>query len=307
MVWPSSTAFARQNHLPGWLLPHRPETTPLHFGTAAPAQLRDALRLHRVDPSPFTLRRSSGRRRPHSYTTLTAATRPFSRFPFARRCLRYADGARGGRTPPCFRITLSRRHRSRHGARRSWRGAAGCSSVDADTVAPVDCVLHRLAALTERLFRRPARSLVSSAALPLLPNQDRDWHRAGLAADSVRSAPSTTSLEAAQHLLRRSSLPSPRVLCLPLTGAASLPHLLPGWSDRRRKSAGRAREAAPPRLPQDPSPPSRLCRRCGGCAESLRVAPIPLNRRGGGAVQVPLPLPPSPPHLQPLTARLQPL
>ena len=47
-----------------------------------------------------------------------------------------------------------------------------------DTAAPVDRGTF-LAARTERLFRRLARSLVSSAGLPLFPLPERDWLRPG--------------------------------------------------------------------------------------------------------------------------------
>ena len=99
--------------------------------------------------SPCLHRRSSGWRRPQSYTALTVATRHFSRFPFtSRRLLRRCPdsvcnmllrlGTGGGRAP-CFRITRSWRHRSRRSAMLSRRGAAGGLSVDPDTAAQVHC------------------------------------------------------------------------------------------------------------------------------------------------------------------------
>ena len=87
---------------------------------------------------------------------------------------------------------------------------------------------------TERLFRRVASSsgFVSSAGLPLLAFQkptglDQDdaacldafdcyrrMRPPDAAISAVRLSP---HLEAAQHLLKRPSLPSSRLLCLPLT------------------------------------------------------------------------------------------
>ena len=67
------------------------------------------------------------------------------------------------------------RHRRRRREWRPGRGVAGGKSVFPDTAEPVGCGTF-LGALTERLFRRLARSLVSSVGIPLL---EREWSRSG--------------------------------------------------------------------------------------------------------------------------------
>ena len=99
--------------------------------------------------------------------------------------MRYADRAQGGQGP-CF--MRSWRYRSRRSARRSRQDAAGGSSVDTDTAAPVDCG-NFLAALTERLFRYPASSHRQAFLFTLSSNAtgfDQDTQLALL-----QSAPST--------------------------------------------------------------------------------------------------------------------
>ena len=122
-----------------------------------------------------------GRRRPHSCTAFTVATRQFSRFSFA------------------WRQRLRR-----------------CADSVCDTLTRQGTVQMQPSA--------------RAAARPVYP-------RSLLLVD-------------AQHLLKRSSRPSSRLLCL------SLCRLCP---------KGRS----PPRLPYDPSPPSQQCRRGGSsCAAS---------------------------------------
>ena len=116
-----------------------------------------------------------------------------------------------------------------------------------------------LAALTERLFYRPARRFVLSAGLPVLALQEHDWlpvdkdYTAGLDAfdyhllekrtllesvacyrrmhlpdAAIRVARPSQRLEATQHLLKQSSQPSSRLQRLQprLTPAQTVPACL---------------------------------------------------------------------------------
>ena len=74
---------------------------------------------------------------------------------------------------------------------------------------------------------------------------------------AIRAARLSPRPQAAQHLLKWSSLPSSRLLCLPLSGAASL-QVVP-------------ERPLPPRLQQEPSPPSQLCTRSSGCGSASRL------------------------------------
>ena len=128
-------------------------------------------------------------------------------------------------------------------------GAAGGSSVDPNIAAPVDCGTFD-AANTDHLFRSPARSLVSSAAMPSSSPSPGTRPASTTTAQpaSLQSAPSTVvcsrsarclqacrrthapeaatraarpspRLEAAQRRPERSSRASSRLPCLPLSGA----------------------------------------------------------------------------------------
>ena len=64
----------------------------------------------------------------------------------------------------------------------------------------------------------------------------------------IRAASRSQRLEAAQQLLKWSSLPSSRLLCLPPSCAMLCP------------APGCAKGSSQPRMPYNPSPPSQLCR-----------------------------------------------
>ena len=123
-----STVFAGQ-HAREWLLPRLPRVSAPAFRDGGHAPLREALCL----PLP----RSS---------SLPSFSQRWAEAASFLHCV--DDGARGV-LAPCFRITRSLRILSRRGARRCVPGAAGGSSVNPNTGAPVDCSTL-LAALTER-------------------------------------------------------------------------------------------------------------------------------------------------------------
>ena len=115
---------------------------------------------HRCDLPPCPHRRSNGWRRPHSYIAMTVATLHFSRIPLTWRWLFrlcrdsvWVDSAiRWRGAAPYFRITRSWHERSWRSARRPGQGAAGGSSVDPNTAAPVDCGTF----LATRMDNQPA-------------------------------------------------------------------------------------------------------------------------------------------------------
>ena len=150
------------------LLPHRPETAPPRSATAASVPLLAALCLSLPQPSSFPYRRSSGRRRPYSYTVLSVATRPsFRRDPDSvcdtltrqRVVLPHAFG-------PC-------------GADGTRAGAARGSPGEVRQEA-LQSILISLRRSTVAPFMQPSLSassgLVSSAGLPLLLLHAREAH-----------------------------------------------------------------------------------------------------------------------------------
>ena len=119
-------------------------------------------------------------------------------------------------------ITRSWRDRSRRSARRPGRGSAGGSSVDPYTVSSAGLPLLPLQATRldqddALLQSAPSTIICSRSACCLrLLHAYRRKHPPDAATSATRLSP---RLEAAQHLLKRSSLalPSSRLLCLPLS------------------------------------------------------------------------------------------
>ena len=219
--------------------------------------------------------------------------------------------------------------RSREAGGTGPRGAGGSSSVvDPETAAAVDCGTFH-AARTERLFRRPARSFPSPATLSLSSSAtgfDQD-DAAGLATERALDShllEKRMLLEAAVRMhppdaaIRAARL-SPRLQPAPAARAAPAQALEPGIltpavpaPERRHKSAGCAREAAPrhaccrtPLLRANCADAAAVCgsasrllslRLCLSACGARQASPLHSYRRDrvhcmdAAAIQLPLPL-----------------
>ena len=132
--------------------------------------------------------------------------------------------------PTSFRFTRSLRHRSSCSARRRARGGAGEAGREAHASIPI---LPRHSTLSASSAVRPAAQASSRQQAFLFSlsrnatglDQDDaagldafDCYRRMRSPDAaIRAVRLSQHLEAEQHLLKRPSLPSSRLLCLPLT------------------------------------------------------------------------------------------